>query len=142
MKDSIIETERLRIVPSGQQCLAAAGRENTAYMLSLPNLSVQETAVFLELAAQERQKDSPAFFEFALLYKGQDIGAVSVDLDGGICGRPILCQTPGSLPLHCPLRHPKHRLIPPDGKAWHGAHRRVRRAEEPRRGRGGPGVPV
>lgn len=88
MKDIIIETERLRIVPSGPQYLAAvhayaADRENTAYMLFLPNREIQETAVFLERVAQEWQKDSPAFFEFALLYEGQPIGAVSVDLEGG-----------------------------------------------------------
>ncbi len=83
MKDIIIETQRLRLVPSGPQYLAAvhgyaSDWENTVYMLFLPNRDIQETAVFLERVEEEWQKDNPAFFEFAVLYEGQPIGAVSV----------------------------------------------------------------
>jgi len=59
----------------------AGDRENTQYMMYLPNETRKETAAFLQRVAAEWQKDEPGFYEFAIVLNGAHIGAVSVALD-------------------------------------------------------------
>ncbi|MDD4796922.1 MAG: GNAT family N-acetyltransferase [Eubacteriales bacterium] len=83
--DYTIQTPRLTLKPLGPAYLAtthayASDAQNTVYMFYLPNDTVQETAQFLCAAAAEWQKDTPSFYEFAVLLADRHIGAVSVSL--------------------------------------------------------------
>lgn len=55
--------------------------ENTAFMLFLPNPTLEETKQFLIQTAEEWKKADPDFYEFAIVLEGQHIGAVSLYLD-------------------------------------------------------------
>lgn len=59
----------------------ASDPENTAYMVWLPNNTLEETAQFLARISAEWAKDDPAFYEFAIVLDGLQIGAISVYLD-------------------------------------------------------------
>ena len=54
---------------------------NTAYMIYLPNKTMDDTKAFLRRVAEEWAKENPAFYEFAILWQGQHIGAVSVSVE-------------------------------------------------------------
>lgn len=82
----IIETERLILRPLGLGDLTtahayASDRENTQYMIHLPNDSTAQTQQFLARVAAEWLKTTPSFYEFAITLDGMHIGAVSVALD-------------------------------------------------------------
>lgn len=82
----IINTERLILEPLGIKYLEsvhayASDPENTRYMCNLPNKSIEETMEFLQRADEEWKKETPSFYEFAIVYKNQQIGAVSLHLD-------------------------------------------------------------
>ncbi len=81
-----IKTERLVLRPLGTADLQtahayASDAETTAYMLRLPNRTLQQTQQFLLCAEQEWQKQSPRFYEFAITLAGRQIGAVSLYLE-------------------------------------------------------------
>lgn len=87
-----LKTRRLRLRPLGTEYLQtvhayASDLENTKYMMHLPNDTVEETLEFLKSAEAEWEKETPSFYEFAVLCEGRQIGAVSVYLekcaDGG-----------------------------------------------------------
>lgn len=83
-----ITTERLRMVPLGTQYLQSTADyaldiENTKYMCYFPHRDAAETLEFLENAEREWAKDRPSFLEFAILYEGRHIGAVSVYFEEG-----------------------------------------------------------
>lgn len=61
----------------------ALDAENTRYMLHLPNESAEETLAFLRNTEAEWDREQPDTFEFALLYEGRHIGAVSICLEDG-----------------------------------------------------------
>lgn len=80
-----IRTDRLLLRPL---CLCdlktvheyACDSENTKYMLFLPNASEQETERFLCSVEQEWQQEHPSAFEFAIVFNGVQIGAISISL--------------------------------------------------------------
>lgn len=83
MNDMKIVTERLVLAPHGPRYLETTNEyamdpENTKYMFYLPNQSSEETLTFLWSAEEEWAKDTPAYYEFAILYDGMHIGAVSI----------------------------------------------------------------
>jgi len=82
----ILKTSRLTVCPIGTEFLEsthayAADIENTRYMMHLPNDSVEDTRAFLLSSEAEWAKESPEFYEFALLLEGRHIGACSLYLD-------------------------------------------------------------
>lgn len=86
-----INTERLTLRPLGTEYLEsvheyASDPENTKYMIHLPNESIEETRDFLLRAENEWMKEAPSFYEFAVIYKGRQIGAVSLSLEGRASG--------------------------------------------------------
>ena len=93
MREKIeLKTQQLVLRPLGTEYLQtvhayASDLENTKYMMHLPNETLEETLAFLKNAEAEWEKESPSFYEFAVLYEGRQIGAVSVYLeecaDGG-----------------------------------------------------------
>lgn len=83
MRDFEIRTERLVLKPLGTQYLAstieyAMNLENTKYMCNLPDETVEEAERFLLSVENEWKKERPNSWEFAILYQGEHIGAVSV----------------------------------------------------------------
>lgn len=89
MKSIEIETERLLLKPLGSEYLEtvnayAMDYENTKYMCRLPNESVEETVTFLAGVDAEWAKEEPAFYEFAILYHNEHIGAVGIYFENGI----------------------------------------------------------
>ena len=81
-----LKTDRLRLCPLTAADLDAvhayAGDpDNARYMMFLPKESKAETARFLTEVSAEWEKESPSFYEFAVLLDGTLIGAVSVYLD-------------------------------------------------------------
>lgn len=58
--------------------------ENTKYMCYLPNKNIEETINFLKDVDAEWSKEKPEYYEFAILYKNQHIGAVSIYFEKGI----------------------------------------------------------
>lgn len=81
-----IKTERLFLRPVNIADLTAVHEydsddENTRYMRNMPNRTLQETADFLFRATSEWEKDSPAFYKFAVELDGVLIGVASVYLD-------------------------------------------------------------
>lgn len=83
-----IKTERLVLKPLGIKYLDtvneyAVDKENTRYMLYLPNETAEETVDFLVKVDKEWQKDKPDYLTFAVIYNGIHIGAVDVDLYDG-----------------------------------------------------------
>lgn len=86
-----IYTKRLILKPLGIEYLKtvheyASDIENTKYMLYLPNESIEETMDFLQKSDAEWMSDTPSFYEFAILYENQQIGAVSIYLEGDSSG--------------------------------------------------------
>lgn len=82
----VIHTERLLLVPLGPQYLIstheyASDYENTKYMVNLPNADIGETKSFLEKIQKEWQKVNPEFYEYAILFDNEHIGAVSICID-------------------------------------------------------------
>jgi RimJ/RimL family protein N-acetyltransferase len=78
-----IYTKRLLLVPLGPQYLISTHNyssdlDNTKYMVHLPNTDISETKNFLESVQAEWQKNSPEFYEFAVLLNNDHIGAVSL----------------------------------------------------------------
>ncbi len=89
MKGFQIATERLVLTPLGVEYLDSVNEyaldaENTRYMCHLPNRDPDETLSFLRDVETEWQKDSPDFYEFALLYGNRHIGSVSVYFENGV----------------------------------------------------------
>lgn len=83
-----IATRRLQLKPLSIAYLQtvkeyALDIDNAKYMCHLPNSTEEETADFLSGVDAEWQKDNPGFFEFAILYGGRHIGAVSIYIEGG-----------------------------------------------------------
>ena len=81
-----IKTARLVLRPLGLWALPAVHRyaadpENTRYMFFGKKQTEAETAAFLSAVEAEWEKETPAFYEFALTLAGSPIGAVSVYLD-------------------------------------------------------------
>lgn len=81
-----IKTNRLLLVPHGIKFLNsvheyATDLETTKYMVWLPNDSIEETADFLRKSDAEWAKDVPFYYEFAILFEGKHVGAVSIYLD-------------------------------------------------------------
>lgn len=77
--------ELISLVPHGVKYLETTHRyasdpDNTRYMMRLPNETPEETKVFLEIIDKEWQKQSPSFYEFAVLLGEVHIGAASAYL--------------------------------------------------------------
>ena len=86
IKKPLIKTKRLILRPFEANDLEtmheyASDIENTKYMIHLPNNSLNETAQFLQRVVTEWAKDSPKFYEFAIILDKKHIGAVSVYLN-------------------------------------------------------------
>lgn len=82
-----IRTQRLTLRPIGMQDLEttyaySADRENTKYMMFLPDDSIEETKEFLENCEHEWEKKDPCYYEFAVIVNGRHIGGVSIYLMG------------------------------------------------------------
>ncbi len=81
-----IRTQRLVLRPICMQDLEttyaySADRENTKYMMFLPDDSIDETKEFLKKSEQEWHKQKPCFYEFAVVADGRHIGGIGVYLD-------------------------------------------------------------
>ena len=88
MKNIEISTKRLLLKPLGSEYLQTvtdyAMDSEIRYMIHLPNESIDETVSFLKNVDQEWEKENPEFFEFAVLYRNDHIGAVSIYFENGI----------------------------------------------------------
>ena len=78
-----IKTERLLLRPLGTMYLEStheysSDKENTKYMLFLPNETIEETRGFLLDCENQWEKERPEFLEFALLKDDVHIGAVGI----------------------------------------------------------------
>ena len=87
----VINTKRLILKPLGMKYLQtvheyASDKENTKYMVHLPNKDIEETKSFLKKADIEWMSETPSFYEFAVIYDDQQIGAVSIYLKDPISG--------------------------------------------------------
>lgn len=81
-----MKTDRLLLRPLNISDLEtvhgyASEEENTTYMFWLPNKSMEETAAFLTKVSHEWENESPKFYEFAIVFNGLQIGAISVYLN-------------------------------------------------------------
>ncbi len=88
---NLIETERLILEPLGTKYLNtvheyASDIENTKYMMYLPNETVKETIDFLQSVDREWLSDAPSFYEYAVIYDGHHIGAVSLTIEDELSG--------------------------------------------------------
>lgn len=84
-----IITNRLVLKPLGKKYLQttiqyAMDYENTKYMCYMPKDTVDETEAFLESIDVEWEKDTPEFYEFAIIFNRCHIGAVSIYFENGI----------------------------------------------------------
>lgn len=82
-------TERLTMRPLGTADLFTAHKycsdfDVAKYMMFLPNKSIDETIEFLQRAEAEWDKQSPAFYEFAICLNGIHIGAISLYLQNNV----------------------------------------------------------
>ncbi len=89
MKRIQIVTKRLLLEPLGSEYLQtvndyAMDYENTKYMCHLPNNTKAETKEFLSNVDSEWKKEKPEYYEFAILYQNQHVGAVSIYFKNGI----------------------------------------------------------
>ncbi|MBD5519132.1 MAG: GNAT family N-acetyltransferase [Lachnospiraceae bacterium] len=89
MKNIEIITERLHLKPLGSEYLQTVNAyamdcENTKYMCHLPNENVEETVNFLANVDAEWAKEKPEYYEFAILYQNEHIGAVGIYFENGI----------------------------------------------------------
>ena len=81
-----IKTDRLILRPLDISDLAtvhtyASDEENTKYMFWLPNDTIEETKQFLSDVTNEWKKAVPNYYEFAIVFEGLQIGAISVMLN-------------------------------------------------------------
>ena len=81
-----IRTERLLLEPLGIKYLNtvheyASDLETTKFMMWLPNDTIEETADFLKKSDAEWAKALPSYYEFAVIFEGRQVGAVSIYLD-------------------------------------------------------------
>ena len=81
-----LKTQRLLLRPLELADLEAvhayaSDRENTRFMLFLPNDTLEETAAFLKSVEADWAGEQPQAFEFAVVLGGEVIGAVSVALN-------------------------------------------------------------
>ena len=81
-----IKTERLTLVPLDMSHLESAYAYSsdaalTKYMMFLPVESLEEMRKFIEDCVNERRRDPPAYYEFAVLLDGAHIGGVSLYFD-------------------------------------------------------------
>lgn len=88
---TVIRTKRLTLEPLGTKHLKtvheyASDLENTKYMQHLPNETIEETRGFLEDIEAEWKSDAPSRYEFAIIYKEKQIGAVSLCLNDDLSG--------------------------------------------------------
>lgn len=79
----VIYTDRLQLIPMEMKYLYsaheyAADKDNTIYMLYLPNETLEETKRFIAAAEKEWQQESPAFFEYAIVMDGNHVGGISL----------------------------------------------------------------
>lgn len=89
MKNIEIFTKRLLLKPLGSEYIQtvndyAMDYENTKYMCHLPNKNEEEAISFLRNVDVEWEKEKPAYYEFAILYRNKHIGAVSIYFEKGI----------------------------------------------------------
>lgn len=88
MKKIEIYTKRLLLKPLGSEYLQTvndyAMDSDIRYMVRLPNESIDETARFLKKVELEWEKENPEFYEFAVLYRNEHIGAVSIYFENEI----------------------------------------------------------
>lgn len=89
MKSIEIITRRLCLKPLGSEYFQtvndyAMDYENTKYMCHLPHQNIEETINFLKNADAEWLKEKPEYYEFAILFRNQHIGAVSIYFENGI----------------------------------------------------------
>ncbi len=89
MKRFEVMTERLLLKPLGSEYFQTVKEysldyDNTRYMCCLPNESEEEAADFLRGVDAEWDKERPGFYEFAILYGGIHIGAVSIYNEEGM----------------------------------------------------------
>lgn len=88
MKNIEISTKRLLLKPLGSEYLQTvieyAMDSEIRYMVHLPNESIEETAGFLKNVDLEWKKENPEFFEFAVLYCNNHIGAVNIYFENEI----------------------------------------------------------
>ena len=81
----MIKTERLLLRPLCLKDLETVYEytsdiENTKYMVYLPNISEQETQIFLSSVEQEWKQKQPKFYEFAIVLDSLQIGHISIYL--------------------------------------------------------------
>ena len=86
MKKLEIKTQRLVLTPLNTGFLDstheyAGDIDNCRFMCNLPNANKEETQAFLLECEQEWAKKEPEFFEFAVIYENNHIGAVSASID-------------------------------------------------------------
>lgn len=78
-----LTTQRLLLVPHGTKYLDttheyASDIENTKYMMALPSDSLEATRDFLLSCEKEWEKETPTFYEFAILREGVQIGSIGL----------------------------------------------------------------
>lgn len=81
----LIITERLLLRPLCIEDLEtvhlyASDREITRYMMNLPNDTIEESQRFIEDAVNEWSKNTPEYYEFAVVLDGYQIGGVCLYL--------------------------------------------------------------
>jgi RimJ/RimL family protein N-acetyltransferase len=81
-----IQTERLTLASLSMEHLQSAyacssDPVNTRYMMFLPVDSIEETRKFIEDCEAELQKQTPGYYEFAVLREGVYIGSVNLYFD-------------------------------------------------------------
>ena len=81
-----IRTQRLLLRPIGVQDLQtafayASDKENTKFMVFLPDDDISQTREFLERCEQEWKKQQPDYYEFAVVAGDKHIGGVGIYLD-------------------------------------------------------------
>jgi len=89
VKSIEIHTKRLVLRPLSLKYFEtvyeyASDIENTKYMIHLPKENIEEISVFLHRVEDEWSKEDPEFFEFAIIYENNQIGAVSVSVENGL----------------------------------------------------------
>ena len=80
-----IKTDRLILRPLNINDLDsvhiyASDKDNTTFMLKLPNDAKEETAQFLTKVTNEWGKENPSFYEFAITLNEEQVGAISIAL--------------------------------------------------------------
>ena len=81
-----ISTDRLTIVPLQMEYAKSlhayiSDVENARMMLFLPHDSWEETVEFVRKAELEWRKPRPEYYEFIVLFDGQNVGSVSVYME-------------------------------------------------------------